>query len=92
MNRVAQWVIDVGLLHERDVRAGRWWKIRLRFWHTATNRIHRTYREVITVLAEAADRDIEAAYVRGSQDGALQLAETLHEEQTQVSCKTYYRH
>lgn len=96
MNNLAQWIVDVGLLHERDVAAGRWWKVRPRFWHTSSNRIHRTYREVIEVLTEvlteAAIKDAQAAYIRGAKDGALQLAETIHQEETRIDARDHYVH
>lgn len=94
MNELKQWLIDVGVWRAESVEAWSWnpRNFRARFWRTATNKIHRTYRGVIAELVLRHVRELKEAYEQGARDGALQYAEYLQQEETDVSPEERYYH
>lgn len=92
MNRAKQWLIDVGLWAAPSVTEWSWapYHFRLRFWHTPTNRTHRTYRAVISKLIAQHHQDLQSAYHQGAKDGVLQYHEYLLQEEEDIPPEQLY--
>jgi hypothetical protein len=91
---VKQWLIDVGFWRVKSVEDWSWnpRNFRLLFWRTSTNRVHRTYRDLISDLILRHVQELKVAYEQGARDGALQYAEFLQEEETDTPSERRYYH
>lgn len=94
MSRLKRWLWDTGFWFAESLETWSWSPrhFRLLFWQTASNRTHRTYREIIAVIVEQQDRYVKAAYQQGAKDGVLQYAEYLYEQEQDIPPERGYIH